>query len=438
MEDEVRLEALDLGNQARVLMAADKTAEAKQLLDRALEVDPMCAEIYDHLGAWYMTAREYKKAKEHFKKAVLIDKNRGESYFNLGNACLMLGQMSECLDNYNRALSAGYDQAEMQFYMALAYEENQEYDLALRHLNRAILKDPSVPDFRVKKAHILIQMGRLDEAEETAQEIIQACPELYDGYHLRTILLLRKGDYDGACRAAREAAERFPEDVGLRLDYVRSTALAGDFDGAFRQLEQARGMKYFETERPAFGRLEAELYAQRGELDKAAETVRETLALDGADQDGGLHQLLMNLMLVKEDYPGLLEAANSAAELGDQVPQYRSALYYRALALRRMGREAEAQQAYREAIRTYRAQTLAQPGLLDAYLYRAMAHKDLGEAEKALEMADFLLTLDGQQPEAHILRAEIYQDMGRQVEADAERELACSQKPELRKLFPGN
>lgn len=430
---DIRAEALELGNQARLLLAADQPEKAKELLERALDLDPMCPELYDHMGAWYMAASDFKKAKESFKKALLIDKKRGETYFNLGNACLMLDQLSECIESYNRAVSAGFDHAELQFYLALAYEEKQDFEMAIRHLGRAAIKDPSEPEYRVKKAQLQIRVGRLEDAEETAEELIQTCPELFDGYHLRTVLFQQRGERQKAINSAREASELFPEDVALLVDYARCVALSGDYDGALAQLERAKSMKYFEEERPALAKLEAEIYAERGDLDRAIKAAQEAVALEEERTvDGPLHQLLMNLLLAKEDYPGLLSTANGIVDQGRQDQYYRAALYYRAMSLRRLGREKEAKQSYREALTIYRTQALAQPGLLDTYLYRALTYKDLEEYDKALEMVDFLLALDENQAESRILRAEILKSKGQEAQAQAELERAWRAKPELR------
>ena len=51
----MRLEALDLGNQARVLMAADKTAEAKQLLDRYEQFLQVALPLYVKEGKSQLT-----------------------------------------------------------------------------------------------------------------------------------------------------------------------------------------------------------------------------------------------------------------------------------------------------------------------------------------------------------------------------------------------
>ena len=111
--------------------------------------------------------------------------------------------------------------------------------------------------------------------------------------------------------------------------------------------------------------------------------------------------------------------------------------YYmsQALALARMGRKDEAREAYRQAIRIYRNETLQKPNQLDAYLYRAMALRDIGELDSALEMLDFISNLNDKIAEPYTIRAEIYRQQGKEAQARAELERACQLKPELKQLY---
>lgn len=421
--EEARARALELGQQARILMTADKMEEAKALLEQAVAADPSCPEVYEHFGAWCMVQGDFAGARGQFKKGLLLDKNSGVTHFNLGNAYLMLGELENCIESYNRALTNGYDTAGMQYYMALAYEEMGNYDLVLRHLNRAIAKDPADPNFKVKKAYVLIGMHRQDEALQVARDIVESCPELYDGYHIRTNLLQAKGDYEGALESAQEAMTLFPNDVGLCMDEIRCLALCGRLEEADKRLSEATQMAYFEEEKTKFYQLQAEMKAQTGDYDGAIEAAKACRGEDGT-LTGEAAQLLMEVLSAAQRYEELLEVANEIYGQEREDVCYRSAIFFRAAALEKLGRTEEAQAAYREAVTLYRTMTLARPELGDAYLYRAMAHRALGEYEKALEMTNFLITLDPTQSEPYTIQALVYEAMGETAKADEARKKA--------------
>ena len=50
-----------------------------------------------------------------------------------------------------------------------------------------------------------------------------------------------------------------------------------------------------------------------------------------------------------------------------------------------------------------------------------MSLRELGKLEKALELADYLVTVKEDLPETHILRATVLEELGRNEEAKSER-----------------
>ena len=105
------------------------------------------------------------------------------------------------------------------------------------------------------------------------------------------------------------------------------------------------------------------------------------------------------------------------------------------MALKNLNRDAEAKTAYRQAIMIYRNETLKRPAQLDAYLYRAMALRDLEDYDKALEVIDLVISLNEKIAEPHTIRADIYRKQGKLAEAKAEEDTAVLLKPELKALY---
>ena len=83
---------------------------------------------------------------------------------------------------------------------------------------------------------------------------------------------------------------------------------------------------------------------------------------------------------------------------------------------------------YRQIIKNYRTVALDDPARIDAYLYRAMAYKDIQEYTKALEMVDYIALLQPDNADLHTIKAVIYTEMGLEKEAQAEKLLAKSGK----------
>lgn len=430
-ENEIRLEAQDLNQQAGMLIKAGNYEAAAQKIEKAIEIDPMLADSYRNKGDLYIALGKYEDAKNAYKKALLIEKD-GLLYFLYGNACFMNDDVHEGLENYNLAISAGYDSDEMMFFMGMAYEHLNDDNMALRYFHKACAKNPSRADYQVKKIAALIRLDMLENAEKCVDELLLNSPELYDGYHIKTQILLHRGALQEAAAFSKSAAERFPEDADLMYDYVKCVAQSGDHETAIRLISSAKRMKYFENAKRQFLILEAEISAEKGNFDYAIQCCEECTAMESdQDFDGEARFMLMNLHLTKPDYQLALDQANTIVKKDLEDLYYYAALYYRAFCTKQLENAEEARVFYKEANSIYRLATIKNPGAIDIYLYRAMCLKDMEDYDKALEMLDFIAGLSDQIAEVHTLKADIYTTQGRKSLAEEELQKAYKIKPEL-------
>lgn len=432
--NELRLEAQDLNQQAFALIKAASFDKAKEKLNAAIDLEPMLMDSYKNYGDLYMGLQDYEQAKNMYKKALLIEK-KGELYFLYGNACFMQDDVHNGLENYNLALSAGFDNEDMLFFMGMAYEHLNDDQMALRYFQKACNKNPSRPDFIIKKITTLVRLDMLDSAENCVDDLIKCDPELFDGYHIKTKLLLNREAVDEAVEFSKMASEKFPEDVDLLFDYVRSLTLKGNVQEAKKLIENAKQMKYFEESKRSFLFLEAQIAADNQNIEEAISLCKECISIENDDFDSEARFMLMNMYLT---YPKYEEALRVAIELIDDDSEdlfYYAALYYRAFCLKQLEKIEEAKVMYKEANSIYRLATLKNPAAVDIYLYRAMCLKDMEEYEKALDILDFINELTDEVAEVYTLRADIYRIQGNSVLSKEELEKAYAIKPELKEAF---
>lgn len=429
---EIRIEALDLNQQAAILLKTGKLAEAKEKLERAIELDPMVKESYRNFGDIYMAEENYAEAKNAYKKAFLIKKD-GLFYFLYGNACFMNDEVHEGLEHYNLAITHGYDGDEMLFFMGMAYEHLNDENMALRYFQKACIKNPSRPDYMVKKITTEILLNMIDSAEKDVDELLKTAPELYDGYHIKTKILLHKGKDADAVVFAKAAVDRFPEDADLLYDYAKTLAVNKEFTKTLAVLDQATQLNYYEDAKPRLLLLKAQVLAENSQFDAAIEICNSCFAMEDEHYfDGEAHFLAMNLLLTKNDFEKAYAHSDVLVKRNKEDAFYFAGLYYKAFCLRKLGRADEARKAYKEANSIYRLNTLENPNAVDIYLYRAMCLKDMEEYDKALELLDFILDIGVELAEAYLLKAEVYELMGNDTAAGEQREKAYKTKPELR------
>ena len=433
--NELRMEARDLNQQGALLLKTGNIAAAKGKFDKAIEMDPMLMDSYKNYGDLYMSTQEYTEAKNQYKKALLIEKD-GLLHFLYGNACFMQDNVHEGLENYNLAISAGYDSDEMLFFMGMAYEHLNDDHMALRYFHKACLKNPSRPDYLVKKITTMVRLDMLDGVEESIDELLKNSPELFDGYHLKTQLLINKGKLDEAREFAKAASDRFPEDADLMYDYVKCVALGGELEPAYKLIETAKKMKYYEGSKRNFSLLEAQIAAESNDIDRAVDCCKECIALEQPESfDGEARFMLMNMYLAKQDYQQALEEAEAMVANNAEDPYYYAALYYKPFCLRQLDRPEEAKPFYHEANSIYRLATLENPAAIDIYLYRVMCLKDMQDYDKALELLDFIGSINDGIAEIYTLRADIYRALGKETQAKQELLKAYKLKPDLKNLY---
>lgn len=433
-QNEMRLEAQDLNQQGVMLLHSGNLEAARVKFDKAIEADPMFMESYKNYGDLYMSLQEYQNAKNSYKKAMLIEKN-GLLYFLYGNACFMNDEPHEGFENYNLAISEGYDSAEMMFFMGMAYEHMSDDNMALRYFQKACNKNPSRADFIVKKIGAAMRLGMVDKAEESVDELLVKAPEMYDGYHLKTQLLLRQDKDEEAINFAKMASERFPEDADLLFDYAKALSFSKRFDEALNIIKNAKMMKYFENSKRQFVHLEGQINAESGNIVKAIECCKECISFETPEFfDGETRFLYMNLLLAEPNYQGAFEQATEIVKNDAEDSYYYAALYYKAFCTKQLGNVDAANKLYKEANSIYRLATLENPAAIDVYLYRALCLKDMEQYDKSLELLDFVSNLSKEIAEVYTIRADIYKLLGRNALAEEEMKKACELRPELKGL----
>ena len=104
-------------------------------------------------------------------------------------------------------------------------------------------------------------------------------------------------------------------------------------------------------------------------------------------------------------------------------------MFTQPFALDKLGRTDEAMPLYREAVSELRRTTISNPGLFEVYGFRVMCHKALREFDKAIELADHIISLDENDAAAYALKRDVLIAMGDEAGATALRMKVLSLDP---------
>lgn len=432
-----KLEIQEYLTQGAVLSGQGKYEEALAYYDKAEHEDPMDIEIYLSKGIAYANLERLDEAKIQFEKVLKINRASGLAYFHLGSIAILQGDVALGFELYNKAIANGYDDAQLYYSIGLLHEENGETDMAIRNYSKAIQRDAMRPDIRIRKARLLLESNHLPEALQALDEMILTNPDVFEGYHFKFTILLQMKQYDKAEEVLSAAMELFPEDFGFLFDKV---SLLKEQKKVEEALALLKGLEDAEEVDDAVRR---RIYMERAQISATGNDVKAAIAsLEQAkalsDKTGEFDSevifLLANCYLSTEEYEKVLDYARQLFEKSEDGYTKETARYFIPLALKMLGRKEEALPLYKDAIHEYRSQSLASPGNLDAYLLRTMCLRDLEQYDKALELIDYVITLQPERAEPRLLRVAILEALGRKEEAEEEVKTVNAMLPEeLRK-----
>ena len=423
--------------QGAVLAGQGKYNEALAYYDKAERENPMEIEVYLSKGITYANLDNLDEAKVQFEKALKINRTSGLSYFHLGSIALLQGDVALGFENYNKAIANGYDDAQLYYSIGLLHEENGEADMAIRNYSKAIIRDAMRPDIRIRKARLLLQGSHFPEALQTLDETILTNPDVFEGYHLKFSVLMQLKQFAKAEEVINGAMELFPKDPGFAIDKSSLFIAQNKFDDALGVLTELENSE--ETDDAVRRRIymeRAQIYATMDDIKSAIAVLEQAKAISdkAGEFDAEVVFLLSNCHLSTEEYEKVLSYARQLLEKADEGYSKESARYFEPLALKMLGRMDEATPLFKEAINEYRNQSLASPGNLDAYLLRTMCLRDIEQNDKALELIDYVVTLQPERPEPRLLRITILEALERNDEAVEETKTVNAMLPEeLRK-----
>ncbi len=243
---------------------------------------------------------------------------------------------------------------------------------ALQRLNQALEARQTSPQVLLIRARLLTRVGRLEAAERDALLAFEAAPNLPDAVDLLVTIYLAQDKLDEAVASFAEA-----EEAGLLRAGAR--ALLGHL--YLRVGEQARAEEIYEK-----------ALAERSDLASAKNDLAYLLASDGRDLDRALQ-------LAQDAHEAMHQSPATADTLGY--------VYYR-------------KGLHEAAVRQFRyALGLSSGQILPVYHYHlGLALRSLGQNEEAVEAFEAALRVDGDFSEAAEVRRQI-EALRAQIESSA-------------------
>jgi len=281
-------------------------------------------------GHFYFQRRnlqDYRKAVAEFDRAIMLDPDYAVAYAERAEAWVWIGDLN---GEGKTAWPKARNDAEKAVVIAPALAEAHaalgwvrffvewKFTEGLNELNHAKELSPANPTANDLLARVIVYLGRIDEAERQARQAVELDPlSVPPQFNLARVLFF-KGNLDEVVAVAGKVVELQPASASSRRWQVLVAVQRGDGETALReaQLEPDAGYRRFEltlaqyvrgdrqaadaaladliaTGRDQLAYQIAEVYAVRGETDKAFEWLQ--IAFD--NHDTGTLALLVDPLL---------------------------------------------------------------------------------------------------------------------------------------------
>jgi TolB-like protein len=282
-------------------------------------------------GHFYFERRnleDYRMAIGFFDQAIRIDPDYALAYAERSEAWTWVGDLSR--EKQKEAWAAAGSDAEKavaidphlaEAHAALGWVRffiEWKFAEGLAELRRAQQLSPWNPTANDLMARVVVYLGQFQEAEKLARQAIERDPLAYQARTSLARILFTEGKLDDADASARKAAELQPTAAGNHRWQVFVAIQRSDGEAALREarLEPNEGYRRFELALAHYARKDrpaadvalaeliakdrtflayqiAEVYAWRGEKDKAFEWLQ--VSLD--NHDTGMLSLLINPLM---------------------------------------------------------------------------------------------------------------------------------------------
>ncbi len=164
---------LALGNKS---IARGAYAEAIDIYQRLIKLDPRHAAALNNLGAALSKVGRFGEAEAYFHQAIRVDANFPDAYSNIGTTLLLRGLYADAEGFLRRALKLNPRLVEARINLGLALAFLSRLREAKPNFEKALKYDPRNPDALVGIALIAKTEGSFDQAETMLKRALQVSP----------------------------------------------------------------------------------------------------------------------------------------------------------------------------------------------------------------------------------------------------------------------
>jgi len=327
---------------------------------------------------WDMAQQQFlvgdlKKALENVDKSLAFKDSVPKSHTLKGRIFMELGQLEGAIQSFERALAIDPAFVEAHYYLGIAKERASMYEEALEKYQAAAALDPSNPQYPLASAEMLIELGRLDQAEKLMNESRSAFEHNAGVRQTLGHIARLRGQPAQSAELFEEAHLLAPDDLSLLEDLAVAQMESGRPAEAEYNLGKLLENKQF-ADRKDLKHLRARCLVMLDRPVEARHLLMEITSEDAGASDFQAWVDLGNVALMLGDHTRVRIAAGRLRALAPKRPE---GYMLAAMQLRRAGELDEALKQVEQA--SARADGRSAPLLLQGLILQEMGRPKKAE-----------------------------------------------------------
>ena len=354
---------------ATLLIAGGELKEAQEHVDFLAAQQPADPQVHVVLASLRATQGDSEHAIAELQKAIALNPNSDQAYLDLAFLQVKANQFDSAEINFKRAIALSPKETNPRLALGGFYQSRQRYGDAEQQFRAAIENDRQNPDPRLAFARLYMAEGKKADAEAFLKDSKKDFVENPGGYRMLGDFYFAIGDFDNAVAEYTILNREHPKDLQVTKNYVQLLIIKNRLEEA-RKLDNA----VFKA-KPR----DVDALIERGQIQYT---------------EGHLADAVQTLQ----------NAINNETNNG-------LAYYHLGVALARMGKMTEAENAWQSAVR-YR------PDLFEAQRALALGALRKGDMTELVRYASALISLQPTSAEGYAMRALSYTRRGQFAEAE--------------------
>ncbi|MFH1701581.1 MAG: tetratricopeptide repeat protein [Candidatus Zixiibacteriota bacterium] len=142
----------------------DSTAQAEEILNQAIAIDPSNVRIFRQIMAMHINQNDYEKALEDSKNLIALVPSDWDAVRRHGRLLYTLGQLESADSLFQERIDFGDENLVNYFYLGLIAMEREHYNKAEAYFHQSIMLDSSYVDSWLNLAYSYRQRDSLDKS----------------------------------------------------------------------------------------------------------------------------------------------------------------------------------------------------------------------------------------------------------------------------------